>query len=49
MNKFITISCQFHDEDTVAMRQFNEHLHNDERVFISMLPLADGITLAFKK
>lgn len=36
------------DEDTVAIRHFNEHLHNDERVFISMLPVADGITLALK-
>lgn len=37
------------DEDTVAIRQFNIHLLNDERVFISMLPVADGITLALKK
>lgn len=37
------------DEDTVAIRKFNEHLHADERVMISMLPVADGITLALKK
>ncbi|MCZ6804155.1 MAG: class I SAM-dependent methyltransferase [Proteobacteria bacterium] len=36
------------DEDTVAIRQFNKHLLNDERVFISMLPVADGITLVMK-
>jgi predicted O-methyltransferase YrrM len=37
------------DEDTVAIREFNKHLHADERVMISMLPVADGITLALKK
>ena len=37
------------DEDTVAIRQFNEHLQSDERVMISMLPVADGITLALKR
>lgn len=28
-----------------AMRAFNEHVHNDERVDISMLPVGEGITL----
>lgn len=37
------------DEDTIAIRQFNEHLQSDERVMISMLPVADGITLALKR
>lgn len=36
------------DEDTVAIRNFNEHVNNDDRVMISMLPVADGITLAMK-
>lgn len=35
--------------DTVSIRRFNEHLHGDTRVHISMLPLADGLTLALKK
>lgn len=36
------------DEDTVAIRNFNEHLHGDSRVFISTLPVGDGVTLALK-
>ncbi len=36
------------DKDTVAIREFNEKLKNDARVQISMLPVADGITLAIK-
>lgn len=37
------------DADTVALRQLNEKLHTDERVFISLLPIGDGLTLAWKK
>jgi predicted O-methyltransferase YrrM len=36
------------DADTVAMRQFNDALHRDQRVALSMLPLGDGVTLALK-
>ncbi len=39
---------EIQDENTVAIRKFNEHLQNDERIFISMLPVADGITLVLK-
>ncbi len=35
--------------DTVALRKFNEYLHRDDRVDISMLPLGDGLTLARKR
>ena len=35
--------------DSVAIRQFNDKLHADERVDLSLLPLADGLTLARKR
>jgi len=37
------------DEDTVALRHFNECLHLDDRVDLSMVPIGDGLTLARKK
>jgi caffeoyl-CoA O-methyltransferase len=37
------------DRDTVALRAFNEKLHADSRVSLSMLPLSDGVTLALKR
>jgi predicted O-methyltransferase YrrM len=36
------------DEDTLALRALNEKLYRDARVAISMLPIADGLTLALK-
>ncbi len=36
------------DKDTVAIRRFNEQLFKDSRIKISILPIADGLTLALK-
>ncbi|MGB5713861.1 MAG: class I SAM-dependent methyltransferase [Waterburya sp.] len=37
------------DKRTVAIREFNQKLHQDSRVEISMLAIADGLTLALKQ
>lgn len=43
------IDPKVNDADTRAIRGFNELLHHDERVWLSMLPIRDGLTLAVKK
>jgi predicted O-methyltransferase YrrM len=37
------------DELTVALRKFNDKLHQDERVDLAMLSIGDGVTLALKR
>ena len=37
------------EPDTRAIRAFNQHVMNDERVDLSMIPLGDGLTLARKR
>lgn len=34
------------EESTVAIRAFNAHVRDDDRVDISLVPIADGLTLA---
>jgi predicted O-methyltransferase YrrM len=36
------------DNRTKAIRDFNQKLHRDERVIISLVPIGDGLTLALK-
>ena len=36
------------DKRTIAIREFNQQLHQDERVNISLVPISDGLTLAMK-
>jgi len=37
------------DDDTVAIRDFNAKLRDDDRVEISLVPIGDGLTLAMKR
>lgn len=38
-----------HEADTVALREFNDTLHRDERVDVALLPVGDGLTLARRR
>ena len=35
--------------DTVALREYNDALHKDERVDVALVPIGDGLTLARKR
>lgn len=37
------------DEDTRAIRALNEKLHHDDRIWLSLVAIGDGMTLAQKK
>jgi predicted O-methyltransferase YrrM len=43
------IDPEVSDVDTVAIRHFNETVHADPRVDLSLLPVGDGITLLRKR
>lgn len=40
---------QVQDKQTEAIRALNKKLHDDERVTLSLVPIADGLTLALKR
>ncbi len=40
---------EVHDASTLALREFNEKLHADERIVLSLVPIGDGLTLALKE
>ena len=37
------------DSDTLALRELNRLLHDDERVSLSLVPIGDGLTLARRR
>ncbi|MGW8246807.1 MAG: class I SAM-dependent methyltransferase [Acidiferrobacterales bacterium] len=43
------INPEKQDDDTIAIRAFNKQLKDDDRVDISLVPIGDGLTLAWKK
>ncbi len=40
---------QFQDKSTLAIRALNNKLHSDQRITLSIVPIADGLTLALKR
>ncbi len=40
---------QVQDESTKAIRAFNQKLHHDPRISLSLVPIGDGLTLALKQ
>lgn len=43
------IDSEVQDQETQAIRDFNRKLHSGERIVLSPLPIADGVSLALKK
>ncbi len=41
----LVASSEDHQEDTVALRDFNNHVMADNRVQVSMLPIGDGLSM----
>lgn len=37
------------EDSTETIRKFNRMLHNDQRIFLSLVPIGDGLTLAQKR
>jgi caffeoyl-CoA O-methyltransferase len=43
------IDSEAKDDDTVAIRAFNDHVATDQRVDVVMLPIGDGLTFVRMK
>ena len=43
------IDSKIQDDDTVAIRELNQKIHQDQRVKMSLVAIADGLTLALKQ
>ncbi|AFZ13132.1 Caffeoyl-CoA O-methyltransferase [Crinalium epipsammum PCC 9333] len=43
------IDFEDQDKQTQAIRDFNQYLYQDNRISLSLVPIADGLTLALKK
>ena len=43
------VDDSINDEDTIAIRNFNQHVKNDERVLCAMLSIGDGVSVIQKK
>lgn len=41
--------AEANDEDTQVIRAFNDSVHTDERVDVSLVPIGDGLTLVRKR
>ncbi len=43
------IDPESQDEETIAIRELNDKIAKDDRVTLSLVPIADGVTLAMKR
>jgi caffeoyl-CoA O-methyltransferase len=43
------IDPAYNDADTLTIRALNQKLHHDDRIWLSLVPIGDGVTLACKK
>jgi len=43
------IDPEIREPETLALKELNERLREDDRILLSMLPVSDGLTLALKR
>ena len=42
----LLLQSHIREADTLALREFNDHLLADQRIDLSLVPIGDGLTLA---